>query len=67
MKQIRHEIGMVDSKQYKLVYDRRGNQQACDYRYAKEWRWFLWVDGYYQGDFRLKREALKYIKDMPYG
>jgi len=65
MKTYRCEVGRIDGKHYKLVYDRRGNQQYCDPEYKKEWRWFLWVGGNdadsYVGDFALKREALEAI------
>lgn len=58
----RHEIGRIGGKQYKLVYDRRKNQQAVDHEYRNEWRWFLWVEGYYHGDFKTKAEAYKDIE-----
>jgi hypothetical protein len=57
----RHEIGMLDGVEYKLVYDQRGNQQPCDVEYRKEWRWFLEADGFYVGDFGTKRAALAYV------
>jgi len=54
----RHEIGRLNGRRYQLVYDQRKNQHAVDYKYRNEWRWFLIVDGFYQGDFRTKAEAL---------
>lgn len=60
----RHEIGMVNGRKYKLRYDQRQNVHHCDYRRLKSWRWFLWVDGYYQGDFNLKRDAIEHIENM---
>ena len=57
------EIGRINGKYYKLVYDRRGNQMASDY--PNEWRWFLWVGGnnndYYEGDFKTKHEAIESV------
>ena len=52
---------MIGGKRYKLRYDQYKNQQYIDHRYRNIWRWFLWVDGHYQGNFRLKREALEYV------
>ena len=63
-RRIRHEIGMVDGKNYKLVHDQFKNQQYIDHRYRNIWAWFLTVDGDYQGNFRLKREALEHIKTI---
>lgn len=55
---------MVNGKAYKLRYDQRKNVHYCDYRWAKAWRWFLWVDGFYQGDFKLRRDAIEHIESM---
>ncbi len=65
MRMYRSEIGRINGKYYKLVYDKLGNQQACDTKYHNNWRWFLWVDGngsdYYEGNFRIKTEAINTI------
>ena len=58
-----YEIGRINGKPYKLRHDQRKNQHACDPEYRNEWRWFAWIDGDYQGDFRLKSEAIKHIKE----
>jgi len=62
----RHEIGRQNGEYYKLIYDKRKNQLACDYKYKNEYRWFLWIGGntddYYVGDFRTKKEAYHYIE-----
>ena len=60
----RHEIGRIDGKQYKLAYDQRKNQHAVDHKYRNEWRWFLTVDGDYQGDFRTRTEALLHCEQL---
>ena len=66
MRKYRCEIGRVSGKYYKLICDTNGNQQAIDPEYANIWRWFLWIGGnsndYYEGDFRLKREALEHVE-----
>ena len=54
----RHEIGVVNGKPYKLVCDKRKNQMACDHMYRNEWRWFLWIDSDYQGDYKTKVVAI---------
>ncbi|HDY87755.1 MAG TPA: hypothetical protein ENH82_06505 [bacterium] len=56
------EIGRINGEKYNLVYDKRGNQVACDYEYRNEWRWFLWINGDYEGDFRTKKEAFKHVR-----
>ena len=60
----RHEIGRLNGKQYKLTYDQRKNQHAVDYKYRNGWRWFLTVDGYYQGDFRTRTAALLHCEQL---
>lgn len=61
---IRHEIGQLNGKRYKLIRDQRKNQHAVDYEYRNEWRWFLTVDGYYQGDFRTRTAALSFTEQL---
>ncbi len=61
MRRERSETGYIAGRAYRLLYDRRGNIQACDSKYRKEWRWFAWDDQEYTGDFKLKREALASI------
>jgi hypothetical protein len=63
MRKTRHEIGMINGIPYKLSFDQLENQQYCDDRYKKTWLWFLWIDGYYQGNFRLKREAIEFAEN----
>lgn len=58
---MKHEIGRLNGKGYSLVFDQRKNQQAVDIEYKNQWRWFLTVNGDYQGDFSTKTEALKSI------
>jgi len=64
---IRNEIGRRHGKYYKLIYDKRKNQQACDKRYANEKRWFLWIGGntedFYVGDFATKTKAYHFINN----
>ena len=66
MRKYRCEIGRINGKYYKLIYDKRKNQHHCDYKYENEWRWFLWIGGnaskYYVGDFKTKTEALKELE-----
>ena len=63
MKRISHyEVGVMNGEHYRLRYDQRQNVQPdCDYRWRKTWRWFLWANGDYQGDFNLRREAIKHL------
>jgi len=55
------EIGMVAGVRYKLIRDKRGNQGFCNPEWYNEWRWFLWVDDNYVGDFRTKAEAFDWL------
>lgn len=61
---IQHETGRLNGKQYKLVHDQRKDQDAVDYKYHNEWRWFLTVDGDYQGDFRTRTAALLHCESL---
>ena len=57
----RNENGFIAGRAYRLLYDRRGNVQACDSEHRREWRWFVWNDQEYVGDFKLKCDALASI------
>jgi hypothetical protein len=61
MNKYRCETGRNNGKYYKLIYDRRIRQQACDVKYCWQWRWFLWIGGNYEGDFKRKRDALNHL------
>ncbi len=63
MRRTHTEIGRIKGGPYQLRFDRRGNMQACDPEYEKEWRWFSWYNSNYVGDFKLKREALAQMEN----
>lgn len=38
----------------------------CDMGYINElksWRWFLWLEGEYMGDFSTKKDAMNFLND----
>ena len=59
----RCEIGRLSGLKYTLVHDQYKNQQAIDYKYENLWRWFLFIEGDYQGDFGQKKQAIKHIME----
>lgn len=56
-----HEVGMVGGRKYVLVHARRIDQQVVASFCPKEWRWWLTVEGEYQGDFKTRKEAFRYL------
>ena len=62
MNKKKSEIGVLQGTKYLIIHDKLKNQQACDDKYKEQWRWFLWINGEYIGDFSSKKKALDNIK-----
>ncbi len=58
MRTRRDIVGSFQGKKYILVFDKLGNQQACDPEWRNTWLWFLTVDGEYVGSFEKKSQAI---------